>query len=88
LNDRSGIDVSSVRLTVQGQEYTGNSAVLSYDAQEEQLLFDPVAARLPLQDGQTVEVTLTTAWDTVGNAIPQPFAWSWVYEQGRTFVLE
>jgi Tetratricopeptide repeat len=82
-DEGAGLDPASVRLAVQGKEYTldPQELVLRYEPKDELLTFDPSRAGLTLTEGQEVVAEVSAA-DRLGHAIA-PSRWQWKYAAAK-----
>jgi len=81
----AGIDPSSLKLKIDGQDYDTASGYLTYDATAGRLTWDGSASTraVAFEDGQTVSVELTGAADFVGNQAALPPAFTWTMDYGK-----
>lgn len=79
-NQGAGVDPGSIRLRVEGIEYTINNPALSYDKQSETLTFTPLEVGIIWPNGQVINVELTQANDYLGNALQNPISWQWTLD--------
>lgn len=86
LEDESGLDLATVKVRVQGRDFQVKPPFLEYS--DGQLRLDLATIGLPLENGQTIQVTVLEAQDCAGNALREPFSWTWTYDQKKTFILE
>jgi len=86
LEDESGLDLATVKVRVQDRELPVQPPLLEYS--EGQLRLDLATMGLPLENGQTIQVAVLEARDCAGNTLREPFSWTWIYDQQKTFLLE
>ncbi len=75
LYDDTGVDPSTIVLSVAGQNYTVDGVELIYDAVNESLYFYPQPAHY-FTDGENVDVELVSADDFTGNHLRGTHQWS------------
>ncbi|MCD6501571.1 gliding motility-associated C-terminal domain-containing protein [bacterium] len=73
LADPDGVNISSISLAVDGTDYTIDSAGLDYIRSTSTLRFAPSE---PWADGDTIDVLLTSAEDSLGNGLASPLGFS------------
>jgi len=79
VTDDSDMDPYSLRFAVNGSTYDYRSAGVSYDVSGSTLTFKLQALTPPplIRDGDVVTLSITHLSDLGGNAISEPFTWSW-----------
>ncbi|HJN17516.1 MAG TPA: hypothetical protein QGH10_18565, partial [Armatimonadota bacterium] len=79
----SGIDVRSLKLNVQGQEFAYNGTVMQYNPEEGLLSFDPARAGITLANGDQVAVELAAVTDRLGHSLAEPVKWTYKHTFGK-----
>jgi hypothetical protein len=75
--DEDGVNESTIRLWVDGVEYTTDDPQLTYYPTDSLLFFDPDPNFI---NGQVVLVELTEADDILGNELETPLSWSFIMD--------
>lgn len=80
VQDSAGLDMDSLRFSINGSSYNVRSGGVTYDVTSGSLTIlitalRPVAPQI--RDGDVVTVRIDDAADLAGNHIAQPFSWSW-----------
>ena len=79
LRDATGVRMESLAISVAGRRRVLGDGV-SYDRSGERLTVDISEEAGEFEPGEEIEVVIAAAEDLSGNALEEPFSWTWIYD--------
>lgn len=77
----SGLNLSTLHLQINDQEYDGSSPGVQYQPGRERLVIDPRLLGLTIDDNTSFSLTVKTLEDRAGNPMSEPVALTWTVQR-------